>query len=95
MTTSRRANLLAAVAAAAATAILLWAASPAVGAGAIAWVAIVPAACVALSLPTPAGRLSVPITYVAYLELLLVPALPFGLASGQWGDPALPVMVGD
>jgi apolipoprotein N-acyltransferase len=27
--------------------------------------------------------------------LLLIPALPFGLAAGQWGDVALPVMVGD
>ena len=29
------------------------------------------------------------------MELLLVSALPFGLAHRQWGDPVLPIMVGD
>jgi apolipoprotein N-acyltransferase len=79
-----------------ATALLLWAASPAVGAGWLAWVAIVPVAAVVLGRPaTLAARLSVPLAYALYLELLLVPALPFGLAEGQWGDAALPVMIGD
>ena len=84
-----------AVGAASLSALLLWAASPSVGAGAIAWVAIVPTACVALALPGRAGRLAVPVAYALYLELLLVPALPFGVGAGQWGEPALPVMVGD
>jgi apolipoprotein N-acyltransferase len=84
------------IGAAVVTAILLWAASPAVGAGPLAWVALLPVATVVLSAPgTRAARLAVPLAYAVYLELLLVPALPFGIASGQWGDAAVPVMVGD
>jgi apolipoprotein N-acyltransferase len=85
-----------AIGAAVVTAILLWIASPAVGAGWVAWVALVPIASVVLAHPgTRAARLAVPLAYALYLELLLLPALPFGLAEGQWGDAALPVMVGD
>jgi apolipoprotein N-acyltransferase len=77
-------------------AILLWIASPAVGAGWVAWIALVPVAGLVLARPgTSESRLAVPLAYALYLELLLVPALPFGLAEGQWGDAALPVMVGD
>jgi apolipoprotein N-acyltransferase len=84
------------IGAAVVTAILLWAASPAGGAGPLAWVALVPVATVVLSAPgTRAARLAVPLAYALYLELLLVPALPFGIASGQWGDATVPVMVGD
>jgi len=78
------------------SATLLWVASPAVGAGWVAWVALVPVAAVVLGKAgTVAARLAVPLAYALYLELLLVPALPFGLAEGQWGDAAIPVMVGD
>jgi apolipoprotein N-acyltransferase len=84
------------IAAGACSAVLLWASSPAVGVGWLAWVALVPAASVVLAEPgTRAARLAVPLTYALYLELLLIPALPFGLASGQWGDTAIPVLVGD
>ena len=84
------------IGAAVVTAIMLWAASPVGGAGPLAWVALVPVATVVLSAPgTRAARLAVPLAYALYLELLLVPALPFGIASGQWGDATLPVMVGD
>jgi apolipoprotein N-acyltransferase len=73
---------------------LLWAASPAVGLGWVAWVALVPAAAVSLAAAgTRLGRLSVPLALVVYLELLLVPALPFGLAKDQWGEPVIPVLV--
>jgi apolipoprotein N-acyltransferase len=85
-----------AIGAALLSSLLLWAASPAVGAGWLAWIAIAPVAAVALSAPGGrAGRLAVPLAYTLYLELLLVPALPFGLAEGQWGDAALPVLIGD
>jgi apolipoprotein N-acyltransferase len=84
------------IAAAVTSALLLWASSPAVGIEWLAWIALVPAAWVAIS---PAGgrpaRLAVPLTYALYLELLFVPALPFGLGNGQWGDPPLPVLVAD
>jgi apolipoprotein N-acyltransferase len=84
------------LAAAAASGVLLWAASPAVAAGWLAWVALVPAATVALAAPgTPGARLALPLAYVVYLELLLVPSLPFGIAAGQWGEPPLPVMIAD
>ena len=84
------------IGAAVVTAIMLWAASPVGGAGPLAWVALVPVATVVLSAPgTRAARLAVPLAYALYLELLLVPALPFGIASGQWGDATVPVMVGD
>lgn len=85
-----------AIAAASLSALLLWASSPAVGAGWLAWVALVPVAVVVLGAPdTPGARLAVPLAYVLYLELLLVPALPFGLAEGQWGDVPAPVMIAD
>jgi apolipoprotein N-acyltransferase len=35
-----------------------------------------------------------PLAYGIYLELQLVPALPFGITAGQWGDPP-PVLIGD
>jgi apolipoprotein N-acyltransferase len=74
----------------------LWVSAPAVGIGWLAWVALVPAAIVALRAPeTRAARLAVPLAYSVYLELLIVPALPFGVADRQWGDPLLPVFVGD
>ncbi len=82
--------------AALASALLLWISGPAVGAGLLAWVALVPVGVAALrSQGTRVGRLAVPLAYVLYLELLLVPALPFGIAYRQWGDPVLPVMVAD
>jgi apolipoprotein N-acyltransferase len=40
-------------------------------------------------------RLAVPLTFGLYLGLLVVPALPFGVAEGQWGEPPLPLLVGD
>ena len=84
------------VAAAALSAVLLWASAPPVGLGWLAWFALVPAAAASLRFAeTRAGRLAVPLSYGLYLELLLVPALPFGLARNQWGDPVVPVMVGD
>ena len=77
------------------SALLLWAASPTLGAGWLAWIALVPVAVIVLSAPrTRAARLAVPLAYVAYLELLLVPALPFGLAEGQWGDAPFGVLIG-
>jgi apolipoprotein N-acyltransferase len=73
---------------------LLWAASPAVGLGWVAWVALVPVAAVSLAAAgTRLGRLAVPLALVVYLELLLVPALPLGLAKDQWGEPVIPVLV--
>ena len=83
------------IGAAVVTATLLWAASPAGGAGPLAWIALVPVATVVLSASGTRARLAVPLAYALYLELLLVPALPFGIASGQWGDATVPVMVGD
>lgn len=79
-----------------ASGLLLWLASPSVGLGPFAWVALVPAAVLHLRRPTTrAGRAVVPLTYVVFLELQLVPALPFGIAKDQWGHPVLPVLVGD
>ena len=84
------------IGAAVVTAVLLWAASPAVGAGWLVWLAVVPVAGVVIAWPgTGAARLAVPLAYALYLELLLVPALPFGLAEGQWGQAALPILIGD
>jgi apolipoprotein N-acyltransferase len=84
------------IGAAVVTATLLWAASPAGDAGPLVWIALVPVATVVLSASgTRAARLAVPLAYALYLELLLVPALPFGIASGQWGDATVPVIVGD
>jgi apolipoprotein N-acyltransferase len=78
------------------TAVLLWAAAPAVGSGWLAWIALVPVATASLAAAgTRAGRLAIPLAYGLYLELLFVPALPFGVAERQWGDPVLPVLVGD
>ena len=78
-----------------ASGLLLWAASPPVGFGWAAWVALLPAAAVALAAPaTRWGRAAVPLAVVVFLELLLVPALPFGLADDQWGQPVVPILVG-
>jgi apolipoprotein N-acyltransferase len=82
------------LAAALASGLLLWVASPAVGLGWIAWLAPVPAAAVAIADPTGrAGRLAVPLAYAIALELLLVPDLPFGLAEGQFGELPAPIFV--
>jgi apolipoprotein N-acyltransferase len=76
------------------SALLLWMSAPPLAAGWLAWVALVPAAVVVLRAPrTGAARFAIPLAYAVYLELLLVPALPFGLADGQWGDPAVPVLI--
>lgn len=89
-------SLVLVAAAALASALALWAASPAVGLGWLAWVALVPIAVVALRAEgSRRGRLAFPLAYALFLELLLVPALPFGIAEGQWGDPVLPIMVRD
>jgi apolipoprotein N-acyltransferase len=78
-----------------ASGLLLWSAAPPVGFGWAAWFALVPAAAVALAAPgTRWGRAAVPLAVAVFLELLLVPALPFGLADDQWGDPVLPILVG-
>ena len=88
-------SLRATIAATLASALLLWASAPPVAAGWLAWVALVPVALVALRASGGrARRLSVPLAYAVYLELLLVPALPFGLAENQWGEPVLPIMIG-
>lgn len=85
-----------ACAAAVASAVLLWLASPAVGVGLLAWVALLPVAFAALALEgTRPGRAAVPLAYGLYLETQLVPALPFGIAERQWGSPPLPLMVAD
>ena len=77
-----------------ASGVLLAAAAPGGLAGWIAWFALAPAAAVALAWRgTTPGRLAVPLAYGVYLELVLIPALPFGLTAGQWGDPP-PVMIG-
>lgn len=84
------------LAAALVSAVLLWAASPSVGLGWVAWVALAPAAAASLALPNGrAARLAVPLTWVFYLELVLVPALPFGLDHDQWGEPVIPILVAD
>lgn len=77
--------------AAALSAVLLWLSSPTVGAGWLAWIALVPAGAASLS----GVRAAVPLCYAVYLELLLVPALPFGLAHNQWADPIVPVLIAD
>jgi apolipoprotein N-acyltransferase len=92
----REAAIRTAAAAGLLSALLLWMSAPPIGAGWLAWFALVPVALVVLRAPgAMSGRLAVPLAYAAYLELLLVPALPFGLAEGQWGDPAIPVLIGD
>jgi apolipoprotein N-acyltransferase len=81
-----------AIVAALASALGLWVASPSVGLGWLAWVALVPAAVVTLRSPgSRAARLAMPLAYGVYLELLLVPALPFGLTDGQWVDAPLAI----
>ena len=83
------------MAAALLSALLLWISAPPIAAGWLAWVALVPVAAVVLRAPrSRSARLAVPLVYAVYLELLLVPALPFGLTDGQWGDPAIPVLIG-
>jgi apolipoprotein N-acyltransferase len=84
-----------ALAAGLASGLLLAAAAPTGLTGWLAWVALAPAGAVALAWRgTRAGRLAVPLAYGVYLEALLIRALPFGIADGQWGDPP-PVMIGD
>ena len=78
-----------------ASALLLWASAPPVGAASLAWFALVPVAAAALVTDGRARRVAVPLAYALYLELLLVPAFPFGIANRQWGDPVLPIMVAD
>jgi apolipoprotein N-acyltransferase len=81
-----------AIVAALASALGMWVASPSVGLGWLAWVAMVPAAVVTFRFADArAGRLAMPLAYGVYLELLLVPALPFGLTDGQWVDAPLAV----
>ena len=36
-----------------------------------------------------------PLALALFMETQLIPDLPFGIAEGQWGDPPLPVMIGD
>ena len=62
----------------------------------LAWFALVPVAVAAALAPTARlARAAVPLAYAIYLELLLVPALPFGIAEDQWGDPPVPLLIGD
>jgi apolipoprotein N-acyltransferase len=90
-----RPRRLAVLAAPFASGVLLWLASPPVGVGWLAWVALVPAALVALHAPESRwGRAALPLAYGVFLELLFVPALPFGLADDQWGDAVVPILVG-
>jgi apolipoprotein N-acyltransferase len=79
------------VAASAVSAVALWLSLRSGGLGWLAWVALVPTALVVLIWRS---RLAVPLAFGLYLELLLVPALPFGIAEGQWGEPPVPVLVG-
>jgi len=82
-----------AVLAAIASGVGLWLASPSVGAGWLAWVAIVPAATVALAGDGGRrARLAVPAAYLVWLQLAIVPDLPPGIAEGQWGSPVLPLV---
>ena len=82
------------VAAPLASGVLLWLASPSVGLWALGWVALVPAGALALARPeTRAGRAALPLAFGIALELELVPALPFGLADDQWGEPPVPILV--
>lgn len=84
-----------AIAASCSSALLLWVATPPFGIGALAWIALVPAAAVALRSPaTRTARAALPLAYALYLELLLVPALPFGLTDDQWGEAPAPVSIG-
>jgi apolipoprotein N-acyltransferase len=84
------------LAASAVSAVVLWLSSRSDAFGWLAWVALVPVAVVVLSGASGGlRRLAVPLTFGLYLELLVVPALPFGVAEGQWGEPPLPLLVGD
>jgi apolipoprotein N-acyltransferase len=84
-----------AIAASCSSALLLWAAMPPLGLGPLAWIALVPVAAVAARSPaTRTAHAAVPLAYALYLELLLVPALPFGLTDDQWGDAPLPLLIG-
>src|SRR5918995_7094992 len=84
-----------AIGAGCASGLMLAAAAPGWLTGWFAWVALAPAAAVTIAWRSSrAGRLAVPLAYGVYLELLLIRALPFGIAAGQWGDPP-PVMIGD
>ena len=89
-----RASLLA-LAAGAASGALLWLSSPHGGLGWLAWVALVPSAAAALSVGGRTARAAVPLAYGVFLALSFAFALPFGIAEDQWGDPVLPIMVGD
>jgi apolipoprotein N-acyltransferase len=72
---------------------LLWLSAPTHGHGWLAWVALVPAAAVALRQPTTRlSRLAVPLAFGLYMELELLTALPFGIAAGQWGRPVVPLI---
>jgi apolipoprotein N-acyltransferase len=82
------------LAAAVASALLLWGSQPPISAGVLAWIGLVPVAVVAIRSGGRPARLAVPLAYALYLELLLVPALPFGLTEDQWGDAPVPVLVG-
>jgi apolipoprotein N-acyltransferase len=73
------------------SAILLWLSSPAVGAGWLAWIALVPVAAASLA----GSRAAVPLAFALYLALSLLPALPLGLAEDQWADPIVPILVAD
>jgi len=92
-----RATIALVIAAGLASGALLFAASPYVGAGPLAWFALVPAAAVAIRhWGTRAGRIVIPLAYTVYLELMFIPALPFGLTKDQWGDdPVVPILIGD
>jgi apolipoprotein N-acyltransferase len=78
-------------AAALVSAAALWLASPSHGLGLLAWVAVVPVAYVVLA-GTGGPRWVVPLAYVLWLYLSLIPDLPPGIAAGQWGDPVLPLV---
>jgi apolipoprotein N-acyltransferase len=85
-----------ALATAGSSGLLLALAAPPVGLGWLAWIALVPAAAVAVRhAGTRTGRAAVPLALAIFLELLIVPALPFGIADHQWGEPPIPIMVGD
>lgn len=78
------------------SAVLLWLSVPPISIGWLAWIALVPVALVAARDPSSrAARIGVPLTYAVYMLLLLVPAFPFGLMENQWGNPSVPIIVGD
>jgi apolipoprotein N-acyltransferase len=73
------------------SALLLWLSSPSLGAGWLAWIALVPVAAASLA----GSRAAVPLAFTLYLAFVLLPALPPGLAQDQWADPIVPVLVAD